>query len=176
VRTWKEHIGNMKKSKNSTSTPTLPKRQNPGSFECMLYCLIARAKFLFLHLFVTIFRQLGGLFMLLFISMGDSRVCFVFVVFFSEGAMLNFPLVPPCYNLHTLKLKRSQTIWDKNWGVIRNTEGTIWEHGGNIQRTKASPPPDPQNPKGKKLSSFSFLIGCMKFLFSKLFATIFSLG
>jgi hypothetical protein len=38
------------------------------------------------------------------------------------------------------------------------------------------PPPDPHNPKGKKLSTLSFLIGCMKFLFSKMFATIFNLG
>jgi hypothetical protein len=35
--------------------------------------------------------------------------------------------------------------------------------------------PPPQNPR-EKIKDLNFLIGCMKFLFPKLFATIFNLG
>jgi hypothetical protein len=52
----------------------------------MLYCLIAWAKFLFLHLFVTIFKQLGRLLMNQLTSMCESQVSFF--SFFSDGAML----------------------------------------------------------------------------------------
>jgi hypothetical protein len=55
----------------------------------MLYCLIAWAKFLFLHLFVTIFKQLGDLLMNQLISMGDSWVCFAFVFLFRFDVELN---------------------------------------------------------------------------------------
>jgi hypothetical protein len=45
--------------------------------------------------------------------------------------------------------------------------------GDSDREQKNTPSP---KPKRKKLSTLSFLIGCMKFLFPKLFATIFNLG
>jgi hypothetical protein len=66
--------------------------------------------------------------------------------------------------------------------------GTHWELNGNKfgtkEKWKKSPPPGPPSPetnlKEKKSRHFecmlSLPIGCMKFLFPKLFSTIFGLG
>jgi hypothetical protein len=64
--------------------------------------------------------------------------------------------------------------------------GTQWELEGNVMGTKEkrkNPPPSPLPPKfKKKIKSrhfecmVSIPIGCMKFLFPKLFVTIFGLG
>jgi hypothetical protein len=65
------------------------------------------------------------------------------------------------------------------WGISRehdeNMLGTHWEQG---RKTKNASPPLP--PKGKNRAHHEcmlrLLIGCMKFLFPKLFVTIFGLG
>jgi hypothetical protein len=68
--------------------------------------------------------------------------------------------------------------WETHWEPIENLKGTCWEQRKN---EKNSPPfPPPQNLKEKKLRHFECMlnipIGCMKFLFPKLFVTIFGLG
>jgi hypothetical protein len=54
--------------------------------------------------------------------------------------------------------------------------GTHWEQNKNPK----NPPPPLSKPKRKKLGPLegmlSLLIGCMEFVFLKLFATIFDLG
>jgi len=56
---------------------------------------------------------------------------------------------------------------------------TFWEHIGNKEEKQKMPPP-PLPPKGKNRAHHEcmlrLLIGCMKFLFPKLFVTIFGLG
>jgi hypothetical protein len=58
--------------------------------------------------------------------------------------------------------------------------GTHWELEGNKGKMKKIPPSSPTNIKEKKLRHFQCMlsppIGCMKFLFPKLFITIFGLG
>jgi hypothetical protein len=60
-RTWGPcedlKITDWEQKKKKIQYPHPPKRQNLEKFECMLYCLIAWAKFLFLHLFVNMFKQ-----------------------------------------------------------------------------------------------------------------------
>jgi hypothetical protein len=59
------------------------------------------------------------------------------------------------------------------------SSGTIWvlgEHDGNNEKNTKSPTPPPQ--KGENWTPYlewmlSFLIGCIKLLFPKLFVTIF---
>jgi hypothetical protein len=56
-----------------------------------------------------------------------------------------------------------------HWEVERNIEGTCWEQRKNGINP---PPPPPKTSKKNKLRH----LGCMLFLFSKLFITIFGLG
>jgi hypothetical protein len=72
-------------------------------------------------------------------------------------------------------------VWGSFWGPrehIGNLKGTCWEQKKNEK--KSLPSPSPYNLKGKKSRHFecmpSLSIGCMKFLFPKLFITIFGLG
>jgi hypothetical protein len=67
---------------------------------------------------------------------------------------------------------KARCFWEKPWG-------TNWEK--MKYKKKPPPPPPPQaNLKEKKSRHFecmlSLPIGCMKFLFPKLFGTIFGLG
>jgi hypothetical protein len=62
-----------------------------------------------------------------------------------------------------------------------NIVGTHWEFEWNMLGTKEKKSsPGPQNLKEKKSKHFecllSLLVGCMKFLFPKLFITVFGLG
>jgi hypothetical protein len=78
--------------------------------------------------------------------------------------------VLPCSHspltIYTWKLKHSQTIWGKKLLL-----GILKEQFENFIRTdkqQMNPPSwTPITQKGKKLSTLSFVIGCMKFLFSK---------
>jgi hypothetical protein len=58
--------------------------------------------------------------------------------------------------------------------------GTHWEHIGNKRKMKKIPPPNLPKLQREKKNTFecmlSLPIGCMKFLFPKLFVTIFGLG
>ncbi len=140
----------QKKSKNSTTTPALPIRQNPGSFECMLYCLIAWAKFLFLHLFVTIFKQLGRLLMNQLISMWESHVCFTFVFLFRWSHVvfrfIHFPF--------TIYIHGSWNI-AKQYGIkIEVLLGILKEQFENLMGTdkeQMNPPSWPPEPKREKI-------------------------
>jgi hypothetical protein len=78
---------------------------------------------------------------------------------------------------------KARCYWEHPWGTHwehrehdENPLGTCWELRKNEK--KNSPPT--QNLKGKKSRHFermlSLPIGCMKFLFPKLFVTIFGLG
>jgi len=68
------------------------------------------------------------------------------------------------------------------WGTSRehdeNMLGTHWEQGRSKKKKTLPTPTDPQ--KGKIKAHHECMlglpIGCMKFLFSKLFVTIFGLG
>jgi hypothetical protein len=77
----------------------------------------------------------------------------------------------------TYGLKRG-AIWGIYWEPDGNPLGTWREHIGSKGKWKKSPPP--QNLKEKKSRHFecmlSLPLGCMKFLFPKLFVTIFGLG
>jgi len=71
--------------------------------------------------------------------------------------------------------------WGTNWKPDGNLKGTCWEQ----RKKEKNPSPTPfaaptQNLKEKKSRHFecmlSLPIGCIKFLFPKLFVTIFGLG
>jgi hypothetical protein len=81
-----------------------------------------------------------------------------------------------------LELNCGQTIWDKNKVLLRTSWGThfgtFWKFDGNKGKTQNASPLAHQ--KEKKLDHqtiheymLHLLIGCMKFLFPKLFVTIF---
>jgi hypothetical protein len=65
------------------------------------------------------------------------------------------------------------TYWEPDWNPL----GTYWEQRKNEKKSSATPT---QNLKEKKSRHFecmlSLPIGCTKFLFPKLFTTIFGLG
>jgi hypothetical protein len=85
---------------------------------------------------------------------------------------------------------KARCYWEHPWGThwehmeyIENLIGTHLELEGNMLGTKGkwkNPPPLTQNFKEKKWRHFecmlSLPIGCMKFLYPKLFITIFGLG
>jgi hypothetical protein len=66
--------------------------------------------------------------------------------------------------------------WEHLGEPFANLMGTHWEQNKNPK----NPPPPLSKPKRKKLgpleAMLSLLIGCMEFVFLKLFATIFYLG
>jgi hypothetical protein len=72
-----------------------------------------------------------------------------------------------------MEVETKPTIWDRKIEVLLGTLKQHFGNDGNRQRTKEYPLPKTQE---KKLRTLNFLIGCMKFLFPKLFATIFNLG
>jgi hypothetical protein len=85
-------------------------------------------------------------------------------------------------SLYTWKLNFGQTIWDKIEVLPFGTlwEIYIWEQFGNKRRKQKILLPHPLLKK-KKICTvhkcmLSLPIGCMKFLFPKLFITIFRLG
>jgi len=98
-----------------------------------------------------------------------------------------------CFRYATYGIK-ARCCWEHPWGTHREPKehietimGTHWELEGNMLRTKEkwkkilpSTPPKTQNLKEKKSRHvecmLSLAIGCMKFLFPKLFITIFDLG
>ncbi len=128
----------------------IPKRQNPGSFECMFYCLIAWANFLFLHLFITSFKQFGGLLMNHLISMGDSQVCFVFGFLFRwSNVMFPFDYFP-----FTIYIHGSWNI-AKQYGIkIEVLLGILKEQFENLigtDKEQMNPPSWPPEPKREKI-------------------------
>ncbi len=155
MRTWKEQIRNVKKSKNSTPTPALPKGQNLGSFKYMLYCLIAWTKCLFLHLFVTIFKQLGALLMHQLTSMGDSQVCFAFLFLFRcKHVVFPFGWVP-----FTIYIHGSWNI-AKQYGIkIEVLLGILKEQFENLigtDKEQMNPRSWPPGPKREKIKHPQF--------------------
>jgi hypothetical protein len=86
-------------------------------------------------------------------------------------------------------LNFGQIIWDKthvllgtSWGTHVGTfwelNGNIWEHIKNKGKKQKTPPTPP--PKGKNRAHhecmLNLCIGCMKFLFLKLFVIVFGQG
>jgi hypothetical protein len=77
-----------------------------------------------------------------------------------------------------------QTIWDKTQVLLGISLGTLWELDGNTLGTrektqKVTLPRPPWKEKKNWIIHecvLSLHIGCMKFLFPKLFVTIFGLG
>jgi len=151
VRTWKEQIGNMKKLKNSTPAPALPRRQNHVSFKCMLYCLIAWAKFQFLHLFVSMFKQLGGLLMNQLIKHGGFMGLFCFYFFFFRWSHVVLPFGPFPFKIY---IHESWNI-AKQYGVkIEVFLGILKEQFENLMRIdkkKWIPPSWSPKPKREKI-------------------------
>jgi len=91
------------------------------------------------------------------------------------------PFGPPIY-------MRRGGLWAKHMGWIKarcyweHPWETHWELVGNKGNMKKNPPPPRPHPKLKINKSrhfecmLSLPIGCIEFLFSKLFVTIFGLG
>jgi len=82
-------------------------------------------------------------------------------------------------DLGKIKLSIYFVLWSAIDNVFRNNLGiwgTWWKHIGNSEENTKSPTPPPQ--KGENWTPYlewmlNFLIGCIKFLFPKLFVTIF---
>ncbi len=79
-----------------------------------------------------------------------------------------------------IKLRRGE-LWakhtDKSVVLLGTYWGTHWELYGNRKPKKNPSARDPrENKLGPCLSMLSLLLGCIKFLFLKLFVTIFHLG
>jgi hypothetical protein len=129
------------------------------------------------------------------IFIGPSAICFgtlstpppMEAPFWTHPLQNRNKYAPLDYMLYTKELNFGQTKWDKtlvllgaSWGMHPGT----WEPFGNILGTRGRNqkfPPSHPTPKRKKNRAhcycmLSLPIGCMNFLFPKLFVTIFSLG
>ncbi len=171
----KNGLGTWKSQKIQRPHPPSPKDKTLGLSNACSSTSLPWQNFYSYTCLSTFSNNWGGLFMNQLISIGDSWLCFVFV-FFSRRSHI---VLPFDHFPFTIYIHGSWNI-AKQYGikieVLLGIPKEQFENLGNRQRTNESPPLDPHNPKGKKLSTFSFLIGCMKFLFSKMFATICDLG